>query len=58
MLDERAYLRDLAKQQLALSQLPIMREREALWYDHNEANGPRPMISVEEGHYWKEIARK
>jgi len=56
MLDERAYLRDLAKQQLALSQLPIMREREALWYDHNEANGPRPMISVEEGHYWREMA--
>lgn len=56
MIDERAYLRDLAKQQWELSQLPIMREREALWYAHNEANGPRPMISVEEGHYWKEMA--
>ena len=56
MLDERAYLRDLAKQQRELSQLPVMREREALWYAHNAAEGPRPMISVEEGHYWKEMA--
>lgn len=56
MLDERAYLRDLAQQQRELSQLPIMREREALWYAHNAAEGPRPMISVEEGHYWKEMA--
>jgi len=32
-----------------------MKEREALWYDHNELKGSRPMISVEEGHYWREI---
>ena len=56
MMEERTYLRDLAKKQLELSQLPVMREREELWYAHNEANGPRPMISVEEGHYWKEMA--
>ena len=56
MLSEREYLRDLAKKQLELSRLPIMREREALWYAHNAAEGPRPMISVEEGHYWKEMA--
>ncbi len=55
MLNEKEYLRDLARKQRELSQLPIMRERERLWYDHNEANGPRPMISVEEGHYWKEM---
>lgn len=56
MQSEREYLRDLAKQQLELSRLPIMRQREALWYAHNAAEGPRPMISVEEGHYWKEMA--
>ena len=55
MMSEREYLRDLAKKQWELSQLPVMREREALWYDHNEAIGGRPMISVEEGHYWKEM---
>jgi len=55
MFNERGYLRDLAKKQLELSQLPIMREREKLWYDHNELKGERPMISVEEGHYWKEM---
>ena len=56
MMDERAYLRDLAKRQRELAELPIMRQREQMWYDHNEAKGPRPMISVEEGHYWKEMA--
>ena len=56
MQAEKQYLRDLAKKQLELSQLPIMREREKLWYDHNEAKGPRPMISVEEGHYWREMS--
>jgi len=55
MVGERGYLRDLAKRQWELSQLPVMRERENLWYDHNEAKGSRPMISVEEGHYWKEM---
>lgn len=56
MLNEREYLRDLAKQQLALSRLPIMAQRVELWYDHNECSGARPMISVEEGHYWQEMA--
>ena len=56
MMDERAYLRDLAKRQRELAELPIMRQREQMWYDHNEAAGARPMISVEEGHYWKEMA--
>jgi len=56
MQSEKEYLRGLAQRQLELAKLPVMREREALWYAHNEAQGPRPMISVEEGHYWKEIA--
>ena len=56
MFDEISYLRDLAKKQLELSRLPIMAERTRLWYAHNAAEGERPMISVEEGHYWKEMA--
>jgi len=55
MFAERTYLRDLAKRQLELSQLPVMKERADLWYAHNGLYGPRPMISVEEGHYWKEM---
>lgn len=53
--EERAYLRELAREQLELAQSPLMKEREKLWYDHNELKGARPMISVEEGHYWREI---
>ena len=56
MFDEISYLRALAKKQLELSRLPIMAERTRLWYAHNAAEGERPMISGEEGHYWKEMA--
>lgn len=52
---EKEYLRDLAKEQLELANSPIMKERERLWYDHNELKGSRPMIAVGEGHYWKEM---
>ena len=52
---EREYLRDLAKKQMELANSPIMREREKMWYDHNECKGSRPMIAVGEGHYWREI---
>ena len=31
MMDERAYLRDLAKRQRELAELPIMRQREQMW---------------------------
>lgn len=52
---ERAYLKDLAKQQKELADSSLSREQTALWYDHNELKAPRPVISVEEGHYWREI---
>ena len=42
-----AYLRDLAKKQLELSQLDIMREREKRWYAHNALRGETPIIVVE-----------
>ena len=52
---EREYLRDLAKKQMELAHSPLMKERERMWYDHNELKGSRPMIAVGEGHYWREI---
>ena len=52
---EREYLRDLAKKQMELANSPLMKEREQMWYDHNELKGSRPMIAVGEGHYWREI---
>lgn len=52
---ERAYLKDLARQQHELACSDLMTERTNLWLDHNELKAPRPVISVEEGHYWREI---
>lgn len=52
---ERTYLRDLACRQKELAQSTLMQEYQALWYDHNELRAARPVISVEEGHYWREI---
>lgn len=45
--EERMYLRELAKKQLEYSMLPIMKEREELWYNHNDLKGDRPMIHFE-----------
>lgn len=52
---EKEYLRDLAKKQLELAHSPLMKEREKLWYAHNELQGGRPVIAVGEGHYWREM---
>jgi len=45
--NEKAYLRNLAKQQLELSQLPIMQERARDWTLHNDLKGTKPMINFE-----------
>lgn len=45
--EERSYLRELAKKQLEYSQLPIMKEREARWYRHNDLSGEIPMLHFE-----------
>lgn len=55
---EREYLRELAKKQLELSMLPIMKEREALWYKHNSLEGTRPMILMEDITFWNDICPK
>lgn len=45
--EERIYLRELAKKQLEYSMLPIMKEREKLWYQHNDLKVNHPMIHFE-----------
>ncbi|MGN0999800.1 MAG: hypothetical protein ACI4PO_09630 [Faecousia sp.] len=45
---EIAYLRELAKKQLEYANLPVMRERERLWYLHNALQGERTMVVMEE----------
>lgn len=45
--EERIHLRELAKKQLEYSKLPIMKEREVLWYKHNDLKGEIPMIHFE-----------
>jgi len=52
---ERDYLRDLAKKQQELSQLPIMEERKQLWYLHNECKGLRPVVVMEENGFMSEF---
>ncbi|MCX6927865.1 MAG: hypothetical protein NT154_32355 [Verrucomicrobia bacterium] len=44
---EKTYVRDLAKRQQEYAMLPIMKEREARWYRHNDLQGGLPMINFE-----------
>ena len=44
---DRKVLRELAARQLECAHLPVMAERTARWYDHNDLRGDRPMIHVE-----------
>ena len=52
---EKQYLRELAKQQRELSEDPVMKERERLWYLHNSLQGERPMVVMEEETFLDEI---
>jgi hypothetical protein len=46
--DERAYLRDLAHKQAEYAALPVMAQREQMWYDLNDGRlGARPPVIVE-----------
>ena len=46
--DERAYLRELARQQAAYAALPVMAARRRMWNDLNDARpGARPPVVVE-----------
>lgn len=44
---ERNYLRDLAKKQLEYANLPLMKERENLWFKHNSLQAERPPVVME-----------
>ena len=45
--EERAIIRELAKKTLEIANLPVMKERENLWYAHNALKGARPVIVME-----------
>ena len=53
--NEKQYLRELAKQVRELSEKPVMKERERLWYLHNSLQGERPMVVMEEDTFLGEI---
>jgi hypothetical protein len=46
-MEERSYLRELAKKQHDIANLPMMETRKQLWYDHNSLMGKRPMVVIE-----------
>ncbi len=53
--NEREYLRELAKRQLEIANLPIMKERTEEWYAHNAFEGKRPMIIIETNTFWPDM---
>jgi hypothetical protein len=52
---EREWLRELAKKQQEYAALPMMRERERLWYLHNALKGERPLVVMEEDTFLSDI---
>lgn len=52
---EIPYLRELAKKQLDYAMRPIVKERQKLWYQHNDLKGTRPMVVMEEITFWDDI---
>lgn len=52
---EKEYLRELAYKQKKYADLPMMKEREKLWYLHNSLQGKRPMIIMETITFWENI---
>ena len=53
--EERKLIRELAMQVKEASQRPEMKQREALWYDHNELKTTDPVIAVFPEMSWREI---
>lgn len=52
---EREYLRDLAKKQLEIANLPEMKEKTELWYAHNECRAQRPVFTIELNTFLSEL---
>lgn len=55
---DRAYLRELAKRQKEISNLPVMAERERRWFRHNSLEGGMPMIVMEEETFINDLLPK
>ncbi len=53
--DERKIIRELARQVRDVSQRPEMKQREDLWYAHNELKTTQPVIAVLPEMSWREI---
>lgn len=53
--EEVTYLRELAQKQLEYANKPIMKEREKLWYAHNDLEDTRPLVVMEEITFWDDI---
>ncbi len=53
--NERSIVRDLGKQVAEIAQLPVMRERRAMWKRHNSLERVRPMILVFPEGAWREM---
>lgn len=52
---EREYLRQLAHRYLEIANLPIMKEREQLWYRHNSLQAERPIVVMEMGTFESDL---
>lgn len=52
---EKRILRDLAKKQLEIARLPVMKEREKLWYENNDLEGGRPVVIIESSPFRDEL---
>lgn len=45
----------MAKKQLEYARRPVMKEREELWYRHNDLQDSRPMVFIETDTFWEDI---
>ena len=52
---EREIIRELAKQVRDASQRPEMKQREELWYNHNDLKTTDPVVAVFPEMSWREI---
>jgi len=53
--EDRAIIRDLAKQIADIADLPIMAERKEIWKKHNSLNSVRPMMLIFPEGSWGEL---
>ena len=53
--EEKTYLRELARKQLAYANLPEMAERKKAWFAHNRVEGYRTMVVMEENSFWSDV---